>query len=165
MKKFISWKRATIILVTLMTAALLAVGISSAVASKESTQTGASNTIDEFPTCPAELSYVETPEGLLVRVTKGLISDFMKDAGTREWHKKMSEDNDTPLDFNKCPPSPGTMSYPIPGFGGMVKGQIDIPMGFFDNPDNYLNENEYEEFLEPQENPDESGGLQKVGGD
>ena len=104
------------------------------------TITAQAEDFDFVPLCPKEDAYIHVAVGeyeMYFAIKVGDVSALYNRMGK----SKFIEDAHRyglPYDFKKCPPVDGHLR----ARNGMAK---NLPMGFFDDPDNYLDTDEWEE--------------------
>jgi hypothetical protein len=97
--------------------------------------------------CPAADAYVPAGPGQFMLLPKGFITQSYFGSSVADLRQgillsgtpgsaKVAED----LDPNMCPPMPGSLNHPI-------MGKLKIAQGFFDNPDNWLDQAEFDLWL------------------
>jgi len=106
---------------------------------------------DFIPTCPVETAYIyqETPQlNMYWKLSKGDVSKTYNDMGKEKFleeTKRMGLE----YDLKACPPVNGHLNSPY----GIY---LDLPMGYFDDEANYMNEQEFQEHKKKMK--------QKIGG-
>ena len=103
----------------------------------------------DIPTCPSDNANILINEGAedekIIRMKKGMVSDGYTALDLEKTIKAFEEAGES-FDLEQCPPSAGTLSFPIhKAVNGMImifEGELTIPQGFFDTRENWMNDQE-----------------------
>ena len=87
-------------------------------------------------TCPSENAYLFDGQQFW-HMSGGTVSRYYNKMTMGEFLREVGTQN-SPYDMNKCPPANGHMR-------SRSGGELNIPMGFFDNEDDWLTDEEFQE--------------------